>query len=423
MLAASLILLRLADPVGPTLAADFGGDGQQETVVAASERGAVKLTVHGAGGSVVATGKAPAPSADVVHVELSAGSLGSAGALLGVSASTDASACVSVWRFREGRLARLPIRDQGGKEIPDCERAGVWAYRFESEGEGRPAELVRERSERSPQGTLRIREAFGFAGFSLDADPRRSAREIDGVPIPAWPDAVYYSTSALEILYGRYDLSRMRADPTLRIHTDRERGVFALELSHADARLAAPVDSYAARGRQVELGAKAGDRTARLTVSLGGEPVQPVEIRIEGIGAPYDGTYGPAGTLYGRAPRIFASAADELAVQEIDGTWLDPSGGQTPMKLDGSPPYRLRVGADLYDIDLSRAEKPADLVLVPVAAGRASGIVLRGRNVIERIPVACPAADPATPGTPPAPCKAEGPAERLRRLGARANAQ
>jgi hypothetical protein len=353
-------------------------------------------------------------------VELTAGSIGSAGALLEVSASTDASACVSIWRFREGRLARLPIRDDKGKDVPDCAPAGQWTYRFESEGEGRPAELVRERTEKSPQGTLRVREAFAFAGFSLDADPRRSTREIEGVPIPVWPDTVYYSTVALETLYGRYDISRMRSEPTLRIHADRNRGVFALEFSQTGSSVNAPVDAYAARGREVDLGAKVGDRTAQVTVSLGGDPIQPFEIRVEGLGEPYDRMYGPAGTLHGRGPRIFESAADELAVQELDSTWLDSQGGHWPLALDGSPPYRLRIGSDLYDIDLGRAEKPADLVLLPVATGRAWGIVLRGRNVIERIPVTCAAA-PA--GSPPLPCRADGPPERMRRLGARANAQ
>ena len=97
-----------------------------------------------------------------------------------------------------------------------------------------------------------------------------------------------------------------------------------------------------------------------------------------------------------------------------------PQGGHWPLALDGSPPYRVRIGSDLYDIDLGRAEKPADLVLRPVKAGRAWGIVLRGRNVIERIPVTCAAA-PA--GSPAPPCRADGPPERMRRLGARANAQ
>jgi hypothetical protein len=399
---------------------DLDGDGREETVSATSERGAVRLAVRGTGGATLASAKAPAPSADVVHVDLSAGSLGSAGALLEVAASTDASACVSIWRFREGRLARLPIHDAKGKDLPDCERAGEWTYRFEGAGEGRPADLVRERSEKSAQGSLRIREAFAFAGFSLDADPRRSTREIEGVPIPAWPDSIYYSTAALETLYGRYDLSRLRAEPALRIHADSDRGVFTVELSQNGSSVTGPVESYAARGREVDLGAKFGDKTAQMTLSFAGDPNQPVEVRVEGLGEAYDRMYGPAGTLHGRGPRVFASAADELAVQELESTWLDPKGGQWPLALEGSPPYRLRVAGDLYAIDLGRAEKPADLVLTPVAAGRPWGIVLRGRNVIERIPVTCAG---APNGSPPPPCRPEGPPERMRRLGARANAQ
>ncbi len=354
-----------------------------------------------------------------MHVELSSGSLGSAGALLEVSAWNDAQACVSVWRFRDGRLARLPIRDERARELPDCAAFGDWSYRFESPGEGRPAELVRERTTKSAQGALRIREVFAFAGFSLDADPRRSSREIEGIPIPAWRGDILYSNEALETLYDRFDLSRMRQDPTLRIVADREHGIFSLRFEKPEGdTLDAPVDSYAARGREIALGARAGDRTARVTVRLGGpDGKAPVEVEVDGLGAPLDREYGPAGTLHGRAPELFASAADELASRELSGTWIDlKGGGATTLELEAaSSPYRLRIGSDLYAVDLTRAERPADVVLIPqTASGRAWGIVLRGQNVLERTAVACPADG--------SPCRAEGPPERLRRLGARSNA-
>jgi hypothetical protein len=357
--------------------------------------------------------------ADTVRVELAAGSLGSAGALLEVLACTGASECVSVWRYRGGSLTRLPIRDASGADLPDCDRRGAWTYRFEREAEDRPSVLVRERSEKTQQGDLRLRDTFAFAGFSLDADARRSTREIEGVPIPAWYNSALYSTAALEILYARFDISRMRLEPTLEIVTDRERGIFALRFSGPNGVVAAPVDSYAAHAREATLGARFGEKTAHARVRLGGDGSIPVEVEVEGLGPPFDQVYGPAGSLHGRAGQVFPSAADELSSQQLAGTWIDTRGGETSIALDGAPPYRVRLGPDLYDVDLARAARPVDVLLVPAgASGRPWGIVLRGRNVMERIAYECP---PAGEAAPPGACRADGPPERLRRLGARAN--
>jgi hypothetical protein len=413
-----LLLLRLpADPLAPSLTADFDGEGHEETVTAARRRGGVRLEVRDASGKKRADANAPAPSADVIHVELSAGSLGSAGALLAVTAATDASECLSVWRYRTQTLAQLPLRDAAGKAVPDCGRSGVWTFRWETEAEGRPAALVRERSEKTEQGTLRIRDVFAFAGFSLDADAKRSSREIEGVPIPAWYGAVLYPASALEVLYARFDLSRLRAAPTLSIVADRERGVFKLRFAGPQGTLAAPVESYAAKGREATLGARSGEKTVRATVRLGGDGSIPLEVGVEGLGAPWDASYGPAGSWHGRADKVYPTAADELASDQLVGTWVDPDGGQTPIGLEGAPPFRVRLGSDSYVLDLEGAERPVDLLLLPAGAGgRPWGITLRGKNFIERIPYGCPGDDKAA-------CRPEGPPERLRRLGGRANVQ
>src|SRR5262249_10022568 len=202
-LVAALWALRLAGPLAPTLSVDLDGDGREEVVSAEGRRGVVRLAVRGADGARIAEAKAPAPAGDVVRVELSSGSLGSAGALVEVDAATDAARCVSVWRLRNGGLERVPMRDERGKELPDCAPPGGWTYRFERESGDRPSMLVRERTESTPQGPLHVREVFAFAGFSLDADSRRSTREIAGVAIPRWYDAVLYSTEALSVLNGR----------------------------------------------------------------------------------------------------------------------------------------------------------------------------------------------------------------------------
>lgn len=421
-----LLFLRLSgNPLAPSLAADFDGDGRDETITAAAARGAVGLEVRSADGRVLAEAKAPAPSppadAKAVHVELAAGPLGSVGTLLQVTATSDASECVSIWRYHADALTRLPIRDAKGQDLPDCGKPGAWTTRWESDGPGRPAAFVRERSEKASQGTLRVKEVFAFAGFSLDADVRRSTREVEGVPIPAWYDAVLYSTPALEILYTRFDLSRMRSEPTLRIVTDRERGVFALRFSDGKEERSAPVDSYAASAGEATLGARLGEKQARVRVTLGGQDRSlPMEVQVEGLGAPFDQVYGPAGSWHGRGYKVFANVSDELASEELVSTWIDPRGGQMPIDIEGAPPYRLRIGSAVYRIELARAEKPVDLLLLPVEpTGQPWGVILRGKNVIERVPFHCPSEDPGKAGSG---CTAAGPAERLRRLGARANA-
>ncbi|HTY41421.1 MAG TPA: hypothetical protein VMH79_06065 [Thermoanaerobaculia bacterium] len=415
MLAAALLALRLAEPLTPTLAADFDGDGREETVVAAPARGSVRLEVR-ADGRRVADAKAPSPSGDVVRVELSAGAIGSAGALLLVTASTDAAECASVWRYREASLTRLPLRGADGKAAADCAGAGAWNYRWESPGEGRPSELVRERAEKTAQGDWRVREAYAFAGFSLDADPVLSSRTIRGAEIPSWPAAVFYTTAALDALYQRYDLSRMRAEPTLEVVADRERGVFALVFASPSGRLEALVDGRTKEKDRERLSARAGEKTAQASVQFGGPGgARPVQVSVSGLGAPYDGVYEPAGSYHGRAQSVWASAEDEIAAGLV-GTWADASGAETAMALDGQSTSRLRSGGDVYTIDRARAERPVDLILVPVGgSGRPWGITLRGANSLDRVPVVC-----APPGGP---CRSDGAPVRLRRLGARANAQ
>jgi hypothetical protein len=417
LLAGFLLLLRLAsDPLAPSLTADFDGDGREETVAAAPRRGAVRLELRDAAGRKLAEASAPSPAADVVHVALSAGSLGSAGALLAVTASTDASECVSIWRYKDRSLSQIPIRGGDGKDLPDCGPANAWAFRWEQDADGRPAAFVRERTEKTEQGALRIRDVFAFAGFSLDADAKRSAREIEGVPIPAWYDGVLYTTSARETLYARFDISRMRPEPTLAIVTDRERGVFALRFTSPTGTVTAPVQSYAARAGEATLGARLGEKTARVRVRLAGDGTVPIEVEVQGLGAPLDESYGPAGSWHGRAGKIFPRAADEVASEDLADTWIDATGRQIPISIEGALPYRVRIGPDLYAVDLDGAEKPLDLLLLPAgASGRPWGISLRGKNALDRVPLACEA------GAERPVCRADGPAERLRRFGARAN--
>ena len=377
----------------------------------------MRLEVRDASGKRLAKAQAPAPAADAVHVELSAGVLGSTGALLEVLASSDASACVSVWRWKDRALARIPIHDAGGKPLPDCGRPGEWTWSWQREADDRPATLVRERTEQVASGALRVREVFAFAGFSLDADPRQSVSEINGVPIPSWYGATFYARPALEILYERFDLSRMRAHPTVSIDADRGRGIFALHFTGPEGERTIPVDASAAQKDKTILTAGPDGKTMRATVSLGGDGNVPYELAVEGLGAPFDQIYAPAGGWRGESRNLFLSATDELVAKDVAGAWLDPSGKKITIAADGAPPYRVRVEAELFTPVGAGAAPPLDLLLLPAdPAGRPWGVVLRGPNTLERVPLTC-----AGPGA--AGCRADGPRVKLRRFGARMNAQ
>jgi hypothetical protein len=77
----------------------------------------------------------------------------------------------------------------------------------------------------------------------------------------------------------------------------------------------------------------------------------------------------------------------------------------------------VRVDDSLSTPVLAGAASPLDVVLLPAdPSGQAWGVVLRGPNTFERVPLTCAGADAAG-------CRATGPAVKLRRLGARMNAR
>ena len=149
-LPALILFLRFAAPetvASPTsVTADLDGDGVAETVTAAPTRGGIRLEVRDARGRKIADAKAPAPSGDVVPFELTSARLGSSGSLLEVVAATDASECVSVWRYHDAALTRIPIHDASGRPLSDCEAPGVWSHRWERESQDAPSAWIRERS-------------------------------------------------------------------------------------------------------------------------------------------------------------------------------------------------------------------------------------------------------------------------------------
>jgi hypothetical protein len=418
---AALILgLALAEPepMAPSLSADLDGDGSAETVTAAPARGAVRLEVRDAPRKKKLAAKAPAPAEDVVRVSLTSAPLGSTGALLEVLASTDASECVSVWRYHDAALTRIPIHDVSGRPLSDCEAPGVWSHRWERESPDAPSAWLRERTESVERGTLRRKEVFIFAGFSLDADPKRSAAEIDGLPIPSWYASRLYTRPGLEALSRRYDLATFRSQPRLSILTDRDRGVFTLRFQTPGGEIVTPVESFASVPSEhtASLVARTGETTFRTTVRLGGDGSVPIEVRVEGLRRDLDVSYAPAAAWHGRVREVFASAAEEIASQYLPGSWSGPQGSTIPIQVEGVPQYSVRMDKALFTMDMDHAPPAVDFALVPAdGSSRVWGVVLRGSNSFQRIPMACGADGSAHA------CRPDGASETLRRIGARVN--
>jgi hypothetical protein len=423
LLPAAALILALSfvepEPMVPSLTADLDGDGAAETAVVTQGRGVVRVEVRSASGKKKASTAAPAPAADVVRVSLAAAPLGSSGSLLEVVASTDASECVSVWRYRDTALTRIPIQDTGGRALPDCGAPGVWSHRWEREDENAPSVWVRERTESVERGTLRQKRVFTFAGFSLNADPQRSTAEINGIPIPAWYESRLYTRSGLDLLYRRFDLAKLQSMPQLQIVADRERGVFELRFRTPAGEIVAPVEAFATvpMSATASIVSRTGGKTVQAKVRLGGDGNVPVEVRVEGINSELDVSFAPAGSWHDRARHVFPSAADEIASQHLTGSWGMPGGGAVRIQIEGAPPYRVSMDKAVFTIELDHAPPATDFALWPEKeSGRVWGVVLRGPNALERIPMVCGGGDRA--GTA---CQADGPSETLRRLGARVN--
>jgi len=419
IVAAMVLSLGLVDPepMVPTLSADFDGDGETETVVASPARGSVRLEVRNAGGRNMAAQTAPAPSADLVHVRLTSAPLGSPGSLLEVLASTDASECVSIWRYNHGALARIPIQDAARHPLADCEAPGIWTHRWERESESAPSVWVRERAG-SADRKLRRKDVFVFAGFSLNEDAKRSVTTTDGLPIPAWYEAELYTKGGLEVLYQRFDIASLRSKPHLRIVTDRDRGLFALRFETGGKEIVAPVNSFAAIPTEgkATLVARVGEKTVHATVQLGGDGSVRIQVRVAGLTPELDVPFGPAGSWNGRVRAVFPTALDEIASEYLVGSWGTPRGTSVPIVLEGAPPYRIRMENTVFTPDMDHVPPASDLLLLPSdPPGRSWGIAMQGPNALDRFPLTCEGEGAGRS------CRPDGASERLRRLGARVN--
>jgi hypothetical protein len=149
-------------------------------------------------------------------------------------------------------------------------------------------------------------------------------------------------------------------------------------------------------------------------VSLASETV-PGEVELSGLGRDFDGIYTPAMRVAEGALRAFESAEDELAMNGLVGSWATEKGGVLTIALVAPNPVVLEIGKSRYRVNFSRAPNGVDALLLPDdGTAPAIGILLRGSNALARMPVRCDAAGP---------CRTEGPAELLRRVGALLNAR
>jgi len=418
-MAVSALWLRAA-AAPPQVTADLDGDGTQETAAAQTHGKKLQLWLRDPRGKLLADGSAPAPDSGASDVALSIGSLGSAGALLEVVSSSGKVECRSIWRYREEKLFRVPVHEDE-KPLPDCEPGGGWSYRWEKRDEAAPAAYVRERSRTTPDGLYRQIEVFRYTGFRLDPDPKRSTVSIAGVAIPSWYDAVLYPKAALNGLYARFDLSRLKIAPRLRIQTDRSAGAFALHFTDAGGEERLPVAAATPGAEQTDvlLTAGSGSRSACARVTLTAKRTAPLEVLVEGLGEGLDHLYAPVTQLREGTLQIFESAEQELAADGLAGTWSTDQGQSVTVTLLSSSPPLLRFGMEEVSVSLERAPAGVDLLLVP-SNGSAPrlGVILRGPRAIEQVSLQCGGG-----GTDPEPCRKTGSGQILRRVGALLNVQ
>jgi hypothetical protein len=396
---------------------DLDGDGTPETIQAEKIRGQVRVVVRNARGKRVARASAPAPPGGEVAVDLAAGSLGSAGAVLEVTASSADRSCRSLWRLRSGKLQPVPVRASAGP-LPPCEAREGWTARFEREAEDAPARYVRERTRPTPRGPHKETQIYRFAGFELE--PVESRAEIGGVTIPDWYDAILYPRPAIDALFERFDLAPLRQLPRLTIAADRAGGTFALRFhgGGADTELPVRASSPGSEGATV------------LRVDGAGAPVDvvvrvakgvPYEILVRGLAERLDGLYAPVSRIQDGAFRVYPNAAAELSANGLPGAWTIDGGPTVTIAPAPGALDRILFDRESFALDVDRAPAGLDVLLVPEDGKAPSwALDLRGPHAVLRVPVRCPSwPSPAEPDA--AVCEGTGTGETLRRLGARIN--
>ncbi len=404
-------------PASAELTADFDGDGRTETATVRAQGKSARLEIADAKGKRLAAADAPVPGGASALL-LTGGALGSPGVLIEVIAAGPNEECLSFWRFRDGALTRLAARN-GKQDLPDCSQPDGWTASWERTAEDAPAVWVRERTRQTPRGAHREREVYVFSGFTLDLDLARSSAEIAGVPIPAWNEGILYTPAAIDTLSSRFDLTRFRSAPRLAIRTDRNKGLFALVFEDHAGRLEAPV-THAARGGEsneaaLTLQTEAGKASARVTVR--GSIV--TEAVVSGISPRWDGGYQPASRFTGGALEIYARAEDEVASNAVVGLWASDHGEQLALNLVPGMLGFLEMRKAQVEVSLDPVPAGTDVLLLPRdGTAPAWGLLLKGGNSFDRVPVRCSGRNAGSWS-----CEKAGPAETFHRVGGRMNAR
>jgi hypothetical protein len=396
-----------------TAIADFSGGGALETVTAREKGAVVRLEVQDASGKRLARADAPSPAGRSRAITLQTGSIGSVGTLLEVAASSGATTCRTVWRFRDGRLSKLPILI-GTKAVADCEDAPGWTTRWD-ESRNEPAQYVRERSRETPQGQLKQTQAFSFAGFELQRDARRSVSEIRGVPIPEWFEAELYAKAELDALFQRFGLDDLKKAPRLRFEIDADQGIFAVRLRDPEGEVRLPVNASKPLESKEEPGVElsAGDPPVHLSVSLARGTI-PETVVVKGAQPRFDVAYAPVIHSSPQQIRVYRDAEQELATEALPGSWATDKNEHVVIEALPTPGGIRFGGAEVF-VRLEGAPAGSDLLLEPRDRLPAWALQLRGPNGFVRIPVICEARGSARE------CRIAGDGQSLKRIGSQLN--
>jgi hypothetical protein len=397
----------------PPLTADLGGQGARETAAAVVAGRTVTLEIRDAGGELLARETVPSPGQTSPSVALSLGSLGSAGALVEAAVSGATAECRTLWRFRDGRLARVPLFGPSGP-VPDC-GPPEWKYRWERPAEDAPALLMRERSRKRDNGVFREVEAYRYAGFRMESDPGRFSSSINSVEIPGWRDVTLYPRELLDRLAERYDLSAFRTGPRARLFTDRAQGVFELRVEDASRQRSFPVTAAQPGQGKSEVLLTAGPGGARIRVLVSGDGSVPLEATVHGLDGRLDLAYAPVTRPNATGVRVYDSAEQQLAEEFFPGTW-DDAKTRVAVALVSAVPPRLRFGKSEVALSFAQAPRGADALLLPGDGSSPTlAIQLRGSNSFLEVPVRCTSSGQSRR------CESRGPGRTLRRVGARLN--
>jgi hypothetical protein len=377
----------------------------------------VRLEISDAGGEVLARETVPSPGKVNPRVELTLGTLGSAGALIEAAVAGGDIECRTLWRYRERRLSRVPLPGSSGP-VPDC-GPPEWKYRWERPSEDAPALLVRERSRQRGNGLFREVEGYRYAGFRMEPERGRSSSAINGVEIPGWRDVTLYPRALIESLTERFDLAGFHTEPHARLIADRAQGIFELRVEDPSQARSFPITAAVPGQGTRETLLSIGTEGARVRVFVSGDGSVPVDARVQGLGSRFDRGYLPVTRQGTSGQRVYDAAEQELAEEFLPGTW-DSGKEQMAVTLLSDTLPRLRFGKSEVSVSFAQAPNGVDILLLPRDGSPPSlGLQLKGPNAFVEVPVRCA---PAGSGAA-RPCEAGAPGQQWRRVGARVNAR